>query len=62
MESSLRDSHNLDYFRDNKELIESGDWVHVERNYLNKHETLNRTAQALTQNGLSFVVAKHLYL
>jgi hypothetical protein len=52
----------LDYFRDKSEVIESGDWEHLEQNYLDKHEALNRTAWALTENGLSFVAAKHLHL
>jgi hypothetical protein len=32
-----------------------------EQNYLDKHAALNRTARALTENGLSFVAAQNLH-
>jgi hypothetical protein len=51
----------LDYFRDKAEIIESGDWEAVRQNYLNKHAALNRTARALTLNGLSFIAAPLLH-
>jgi len=51
----------LDYFRDKTEVIKSGDWANLERNYLDKHAALNRTARALTENGLSFVAARNLH-
>ncbi len=51
----------LDYFRDQKEVIESGDLPKLARNYLEKHNALNHTARALTEHGLSFVAAKHLH-
>jgi hypothetical protein len=51
----------LDYFRDKSEIIESGDMPAMERNYLDKHASVNRTAWALTENGLSFVAARHLH-
>jgi hypothetical protein len=51
----------LDYFRDKSEVIESGDWKAMERNYLDKHEAVNRTAWALTENGLSFIAAQNLH-
>jgi len=51
----------LDYFRDKEEVIESGHWEFLERNYLDKHQALNRTAWALTENGLSFVAARNLH-
>jgi hypothetical protein len=51
----------LDYFRDKTEVLESGDWANLERNYLDKHAALNRTAWALTENGLSFVAARNLH-
>jgi hypothetical protein len=51
----------LDYFRDKSEVIESGDWEALKANYLDKHEALNRTARALTENGLSFVAARNLH-
>jgi hypothetical protein len=51
----------LDYFRDKSEVIESGDWAYLERNYLDKHDAINRTARALTENGLSFIAAQNLH-
>jgi hypothetical protein len=51
----------LDYFRDKEDIIQAGDMAHLERNYLDKHDALNRTARALTENGLSFVAARHLH-
>ncbi len=51
----------LDYFRDKEDIIQAGDMAHLERNYLDKHDALNRTAWALTENGLSFVAARHLH-
>ena len=47
----------LDYFRDKAEVIESGDWEALELNFLDKMDAVNRTAVALTQNGLSFIAA-----
>jgi hypothetical protein len=51
----------LDYFREKDDVVESGHWAFLERNYLDKHEALNRTARALTENGLSFVAAANLH-
>jgi hypothetical protein len=51
----------LDYFRDKAEIIEAGDMAYLERNYLDKHDAVNRTAWALTENGLSFVAARNLH-
>ncbi len=51
----------LDYFREKQEVIASGDWDNLLRNYLNKHAALNHTAQALTECGLSFVAAPLLH-
>jgi hypothetical protein len=51
----------LDYFRDKAEIIKAGDMAHLERNYLDKHDALNRTAWALTENGLSFIAARNLH-
>ena len=51
----------LDYFRDKAEILESGDMAALERNYLDKHDAVNRTARALTENGLSFIAAQHLH-
>jgi hypothetical protein len=51
----------LDYFRDKAEVLKSGDMAALERNYLDKHDAVNRTARALTENGLSFIAARHLH-
>ena len=51
----------LDYFRDKEEIIASGDWDHLRVNFLDKFEALNKTAWALTENGLSFVAAQNLH-
>jgi hypothetical protein len=51
----------LDYFRDKAEILESGDMPALEGNYLDKHAAVNRTAWALTENGLSFIAARNLH-
>lgn len=51
----------LDYFREKSEIIASGDWDHLLQNFLDKFEATNRTARALTENGLSFVAAQNLH-
>ena len=51
----------LDYFRDKNEVIESGDWDYLLTNFLDKFEACNKTAHALTENGLSFIAAQNLH-
>lgn len=51
----------LDYFRDKAEILDSGEMHYLERNYLDKHDAVNRTARALTENGLSFIAAQNLH-
>jgi len=51
----------LDYFREKKEVIESGDWDHLQQNFMDKVEACNKTAQALTEHGLSFIAAQNLH-
>ncbi len=51
----------LDYFRDKKEILSSGDMSDLELNYLDKHAAVNRTAEALTKKGLAFVAAWNLH-
>jgi len=51
----------LDYFRDKEEILASGDMEKLELNYLGKHNALNRTAELLTSNGLSFIAATRLH-
>jgi len=52
----------LEYFREKSDILEAGDMPALERNYLDKHDALNRTAWALTERGLSFVAAQNLHL
>ena len=51
----------LDYFRDKDEVIASGDWERLELNFMDKFDATNRTAAALTKNGLSFIAAQNLH-
>jgi len=51
----------LDYFRNKDEILSCGDMPCLERNYLDKHEAVNRTAIALTEKGLAFVAARNLH-
>ena len=51
----------LDYFREKKEVIESGDWDNLQQNYLDKVAACNHTAWDLTAKGLSFIAAKNLH-
>jgi hypothetical protein len=51
----------LDYFRDKQEVIDSGDWDHLAENFLDKFDSANLTAWALTERGLSFVAAQKLH-
>ncbi|MEW6566735.1 MAG: hypothetical protein AB1449_00925 [Chloroflexota bacterium] len=48
----------LDYFRDRQEIATSGDWDHLTLNFLDKYDAVNRTARALTEQGLSFIAAQ----
>lgn len=48
----------LDYFRTKEEIIAAGDWEHLSLNFLDKFDAVNRTAGALTEHGLSFIVAQ----
>jgi len=51
----------LDYFREKKEIISSGDWDNLTQNFIDKFDATNRTAWALTENGLSFIAAQKLH-
>jgi hypothetical protein len=51
----------LDYFRDKEEILSSGDMPRLERNYLEKHHSVNRTARALTEKGFAFIAAWNLH-
>ncbi len=51
----------LDYFRDKDEIIAAGDWDALMLNFMDKFDALNKTAQALTEHGLSFIAAPNLH-
>jgi len=51
----------LDYFRDKEEVIDTGDWDYLSENFMDKFISLNKTAWALTENGLSFLAAPDLH-
>lgn len=51
----------LDYFREKKEVIASGDWEAMQQNFLLKVEAANHTARALTERRLSFIAAQNLH-
>jgi hypothetical protein len=51
----------LDYFRDKQEVIASGDWDHLQHNFMEKVAATNHSACALTRAGLSFIAAPNLH-
>lgn len=57
-----RPSDIQDYFRSKEEILACGDWEHLTLNFHDKFDSLNITARALTQRGLSFVAARNLHL
>jgi hypothetical protein len=57
----LHPSDVLDYFREKKEIIESGDWDNMQLNFMDKVDACNKSARALTEKGLSFIAAKNLH-
>ncbi len=52
----------LEYFLPKSEIKKNGLMPLVTQNYLDKHESLNNTAKALTEKGLSFIAAPQLHL
>jgi hypothetical protein len=51
----------LDYFLPKKDIEAKGLMPKLLLNYLDKHDAVNRTAEALTRNGLSFIAAQNLH-
>jgi hypothetical protein len=51
----------LDYFMPKSDIVERGLMPKLLVNYLDKHDALNRTAEALTRHGLTFVAAENLH-
>ena len=56
-----RSSSILDYFRDKSEVESSGDMKHLLQDYLDKHASVNVTAEALTRRGIGFIPATRLH-
>lgn len=51
----------LDYFRTKEDLIQTGTMPKKLINYMDKHHSLNRTAEELTKRGLTFLAAPKLH-
>ena len=51
----------LDYFRDKMEVVSSGEWDCLLTNFMDKYDSVNKTAWALTEAGLSFIAAQNLH-
>ncbi|MHA1972447.1 MAG: hypothetical protein ACTSW1_05630 [Candidatus Hodarchaeales archaeon] len=51
----------LDYFRAKDDIIQSGHWDYLRINYLDRHAAINKTAEALTKNGIAFIAAQNLH-
>lgn len=51
----------LDYFMPKKDIVANGLMPRFLINYLDKHDAVNRTAEALTKHGLTFVAAQKLH-
>ena len=51
----------LDYFRPKEDILKAGHMDALLLNYLDRHDAVNSTAKALTENGLTFIAAKNLH-
>ncbi|MHA2328022.1 MAG: hypothetical protein ACXACR_05830 [Candidatus Hodarchaeales archaeon] len=51
----------LDYFRTKEDIIKANEWDALRLNYLDRHDAVNATARALTENGLPFIAARKLH-
>jgi hypothetical protein len=51
----------LEYFVPKKEILAQGLMPKLLINYLDKHDSVNRTARALTERGLTFIAARNLH-
>jgi hypothetical protein len=51
----------LEYFMSKKDIVEKGLMPRLLANYIDKHDAVNRTAEALTKRGLTFVAAQKLH-
>jgi hypothetical protein len=51
----------LEYFIPKKDILAKGLMPKLLINYLDKHDSVNRTARALTERGLTFIAARNLH-
>jgi hypothetical protein len=51
----------LDYFMPKKDINEKGLMPELLLNFLDKHDAVNQTAEALTKKGLAFIAAQNLH-
>lgn len=51
----------LDYFLPKKDILEKGLMPRLLANYMDKHDAVNRTAETLTEHGLTFLAAQKLH-
>jgi len=51
----------LEYFLPKEDILKQGLMEKLERSYLDKHEALNRTAEALTRSGIGVICAQNLH-
>ena len=51
----------LEYFIPKKDILAQGLMPKLTINYLDKHDSVNRTAKALTERGLTFIAARNLH-
>jgi len=51
----------LEYFLPKKDILEQGLMPKLTINYLDKHDSMNRTAKALTERGLAVIAAQNLH-
>lgn len=54
-------SSNHSYFLAKEDIVKTGEMALLEVNYMDKHESINRTARALTEKGYAFAAARHLH-
>jgi bifunctional DNA-binding transcriptional regulator/antitoxin component of YhaV-PrlF toxin-antitoxin module len=51
----------LEYFLSKEDILKRGLMPQLERNFLDKHQALNRTADALTRAGIGVICARNLH-
>jgi len=51
----------LEYFLPKEEILEQGLMEELQQNYLDKHDAVNLSAQALTRAGIGVICAEHLH-